>query len=147
MSNRNYRIIYMSRNLLPGSPDEIAAQVETILAVSRRNNGPAGVGGVLMFNNGCFLQVLEGPFAEVSRTFERIQRDDRHSEVIVLDAGYAEERRFPDWSMAFVGADAADARRYSAMQLDREKFDAVAKDEILGQLETLVGADELRVAA
>ncbi len=147
MPDRLYRIIYMSRNVLTGTCDAIAAQVDGILVSSRRNNAPAGVGGVLMFNNGCFLQVLEGPFAAVSATFERIQRDEGHDEVIVLEAGYPEERRFADWSMAFVGADRADAHRYELLKLDRARLAVLAKDEMLAQLQGLVGEEEVRRAA
>lgn len=147
MTDLLYRIIYMSRNLLPGTPDEIGAQMETILATSRRNNAPDGVGGVLMFNNGCFLQVLEGAFDAVSATFERIQRDERHDQVIVLEAGYADERCFADWSMAFVGADRADAQRYGALKLDRARLAVLAKNEMLSQLQALVGEEELERAA
>lgn len=147
MHDRLFRIIYASRNRLPGSDEEVARQVDEILATSRRNNAPNGVGGVLLFNNGCFFQVLEGTFAAVSATFERIQRDDRHDQVVVLEAGYPDERRFADWSMAFVGANAADARRYGALQLDAARLAILSKDALLSQLEGLVGAEEVQRAA
>lgn len=147
MPDRLYRIIYMSRNLITGNADEVAAQIDSILATSRRNNAPDGVGGVLMFNNGCFLQVLEGSSAAVSVTFERIQRDNRHDQVIVLEASYPEERCFVDWSMAFVGADRGDARRYDGLKFDRARLAILAKDELLSQLQALVGEEEVRRAA
>ena len=37
-----------------------------------------------MFNSGCFAQVLEGPHHAIQATFERIQCDERHSDVTVL---------------------------------------------------------------
>ncbi len=36
--------------------------------------------------------------------FERIQCDERHSDVTVLESGPIATRDFPDWSMAFTGA-------------------------------------------
>ncbi len=142
MPHRLFRIVYLSRNQMPGTPEQVEAEVDAILAVSRGNNLPVGVGGVLLFNNGCFLQVLEGDYTQVSATFERIQRDLRHDQVIVLDAGYPAERLFTDWSMAFVGLNADDVARYSSLSLDFSKIAMLANDDVLSQLHTLVQSEE-----
>ena len=42
----------------------------------------------------------------LERAFERIQRDERHADLHVLAFEEAPERRFPSWSMAFVGRSA-----------------------------------------
>ncbi|WP_237479000.1 BLUF domain-containing protein [Lichenibacterium dinghuense] len=101
--NDLYRLIYTSRNFLGGSDAEQAAAVDGILAVSKRNNARVGVTGALLFNAGFFAQILEGPRAAVETTFERIQRDTRHSDVSVLQCEPVAARGFPNWSMAFVG--------------------------------------------
>ena len=101
-----YRLVYTSKTLLPGPEAEVAEAVAQILRTSQRNNGPAGVTGALMFNRGGFAQVLEGPRAAVEATFERIQRDRRHSDVTVLQCAPVASRGFPNWSMAFVGQSA-----------------------------------------
>lgn len=101
-----YRLVYASRNLLTKAGSEAEEAVEQILAASQRNNSKAGVTGALMFNGGAFAQVLEGPRRSVEDTFERIQRDLRHSDVTVLQCGPAETRSFTNWSMAFVGQSA-----------------------------------------
>ncbi len=98
-----YRLIYTSRNLLPGDEDAQAAAVAGILALSKRNNARVGVTGALLFNAGSFAQVLEGPRLAVEATFERIQRDPRHSDVSVLQCEPVASRGFANWSMAFVG--------------------------------------------
>ena len=98
-----YRLVYTSRNLLAGSEDEQKAAVAGLLAVSKRNNARVGVTGALLFNGGSFAQVLEGSRAAVETTFERIQRDPRHSDVAVLQCEPVEARGFPNWSMGFVG--------------------------------------------
>lgn len=102
MSNL-YRLIYTSRSLLPGDEDAQTAAVEGILAVSKRNNARVGVTGALLFNAGAFAQALEGERLAVEATFERIQRDPRHSDVSVLQCEAVAARAFPNWSMAFVG--------------------------------------------
>ena len=79
------RLVYYSRNAIPGTSGELERHIEQILETSRRNNEAVGVTGALMFNNGCFAQILEGPREAVEKTFERIQRDPRHSDVVLLD--------------------------------------------------------------
>ena len=98
-----YRLVYASKNLIGGNEDDGAAAVVQILSTSQRNNAASDVTGALLFNKGAFAQVLEGPRRSVEETFERIQQDDRHSEVTVLQCGPAECRAFGNWSMAFVG--------------------------------------------
>ena len=74
-----YRVLYCSRNRIAGDADTVTAQITSI---------------------------LEGPQEVVEAAFERIQCDDRHNDVILLEAGPINERAFPDWSMAFTGGDA-----------------------------------------
>ncbi len=102
-----HRVLYCSRNLIPGAPEAVAAHIRSILATSRRNNARDGITGGLLFSEGCFAQVLEGPLDALESAFERIQCDERHSDVTVLQSGPIATRDFPDWSMAFAGPDAA----------------------------------------
>lgn len=142
-----FRLIYTSRNMMQGSPEQTERAIEGILDISRRNNATVNVGGVLMFNNGCFLQVLEGPLETVTSTFERIQCDRRHADVIVLEAGDVADRLFTDWSMAFVGSNVADLARYRELSLNRAAAEIMRGDGVLGMLQELVQADENRAAA
>jgi hypothetical protein len=113
MSETIHRLVYYSRNRIVGSAEEMSATIGEILQASRRNNARAGVTGALMFNAGCFAQVLEGPKAAVEHTFERIQQDERHGDVSILAFGPVPERAFAGWSMGFVGASLQDSERYS----------------------------------
>ena len=113
-----YRVVYCSRNLLPDAAASLAAQVQDILDMSRRNYARDGISGALLFSGGCFAQALEGPQDAVEATFERIQCDERHTEVIVLAAGPIRERDFADWSMAFHGDPSA---RDPLLQLDLKR--------------------------
>ncbi len=102
-----HRVLYCSRNLIPGASEAVAADIRSILAASRRNNARDGITGGLLFSRGCFAQVLEGPLDAVEGAFERIQCDGRHGDVTVLQSEPIAARDFPDWSMAFAGPDAA----------------------------------------
>jgi hypothetical protein len=102
-SNDLYRLVYLSRNDLRGNDASTRKEIEQMLTAARRNNPRIGVTGALMFNAGCFAQVLEGSHDSIQSTFERIQCDPRHSNVTVLAFEPAPRRGFGDWSMAYVG--------------------------------------------
>ncbi|MFG5120397.1 BLUF domain-containing protein [Methylorubrum sp. POS3] len=116
------RLVYYSRNRTSGASGAMDGTIRSILAASRVNNARVGVTGALMFNAGCFAQVLEGPSAAVEATFERIQQDERHGEVSLLAYDAVEARLFTEWSMAYVGASKADADRYGDVA-DASGFD------------------------
>ncbi len=115
MSESLHRLIYYSTNRISASPDVMATTIQQILTASRRNNPRVDVTGALMFNAGCFAQVLEGPEAAVTNTFERIQQDERHGTVSVLSFGPVEKRAFDRWSMGFVGASGLHAQQYNGV--------------------------------
>ena len=99
-----HRVLYCSRNSIPGGAMAITAEIAAILAVSRANNERDGITGGLLFSDGCFAQVLEGSLPAIEATFERIQCDTRHGDVTILQSSPIASREFPDWSMAFAGS-------------------------------------------
>jgi hypothetical protein len=118
MSENLYRLVYYSRNAVAGDANALAAAVTSILAKSQANNQREGVTGALMFNSGCFAQVLEGARPAVENVFERIQQDARHGEVSLLAFDPAPCRAFENWSMGFVGASVEDGARCSGLGQD-----------------------------
>ena len=107
-----HRLVYYSRNRL--SNDALTAwNIKDILSASRANNARVEVTGALMFNAGCFAQVLEGPREAVEETFERIQQDERHGEVSLLDFGPVDARAFETWSMGYVGGSEQGRTRFA----------------------------------
>jgi len=115
MSNDLYRLVYYSRNAIIGDAATLAAAITSILTWSQANNQRVGITGALMFNSGCFAQVLEGSQSAVEDMFERIQQDDRHGDVSLLAFDPAPTRAFENWSMGFVGASVEDAARYGVL--------------------------------
>lgn len=85
------------------------AEIDTILAVSRRNNTAAGVTGLLCHFDGSFLQFLEGDEAPVRATFDRIAMDARHHNILKVHDAPIATRAFGDWSMGLVNARDVDA--------------------------------------
>lgn len=76
-----------------------------LLRKARQHNQLARLGGLLLFANGQFLQVLEGPEPALSDLYARIRADSRHYDVQTLAYGPIAERAFPDWRMAYAHAD------------------------------------------
>ena len=103
MNESLYRLVYISSNEIKGDDATIRQEIEQILAAARSKNRLENITGVLMFNDGCFAQVLEGAHDDIQDTFERIQCDQRHSNVSVLAFEPALERGFSNWSMAYIG--------------------------------------------
>jgi hypothetical protein len=75
--------------------------VHDVLRVSKRNNVPAGISGMLLLIDQVFFQVLEGERLAVEETLKHITRDKRHNGIIHVLAIERPERHFPDWSMGF----------------------------------------------
>lgn len=98
-----YRLVYYSENRIRTDDSDFAVEIEKILSTSRRNNARAGLSGALMFSEGYFGQVLEGPQSAIEATFERLQRDQRHSDVVLLEFTPVSARIFQSWTMAYVG--------------------------------------------
>ena len=92
------RLIYTSRAAVPWDADA----VESLLVKARRNNYDSGITGILSFNHGHFLQVLEGPETEVLALYSRILKDSRHRECVILSIQLTRTRLFPNWSMGHV---------------------------------------------
>lgn len=147
MSGDIYRLVYYSRNLTTSGGETFTAEVRDILAVSRANNERDGITGALMFNAGCFAQVLEGSLDVVEAAFERIQQDDRHSDVFLLAMEPIIVRTFPNWAMGFVGMSDEDAARFAdvavASDFDPARFSADKLHSILRDL----AIEEERAAA
>lgn len=113
MPDRLYRLVYYSSNRVPAA--RTTAEIESILASARRNNAALDVTGALLFNDGCFAQVLEGRRAALEELFERIQNDPRHADATVLQFEEAAARSFPAWSMGFVGRSPDAIRRHGGV--------------------------------
>jgi hypothetical protein len=108
MQTELFTLAYFSRNTLQHS-DDVPAEIEHILHAARRNNEARGITGALLYSEGCFGQVLEGPLSEVEAIFEKIELDHRHRDVKVLHFKPVNRRSFGQWSMAFAGTADPDA--------------------------------------
>lgn len=116
-------LIYVSAAVTWFSPSEL----RTLLERSRARNAQAGITGMLLYQDGNFMQALEGEESAVRALEACIAVDLRHRGMLTLCTGHTTERQFPDWSMAFhdLRADAAVPAGYSDFldtPLDSEVF-------------------------
>jgi Sensors of blue-light using FAD len=88
---------YLSSASFPYSDGDLAA----LLTISRANNARLGVTGMLLYRDGQFLQVLEGPEDGVRDRYSRISADPRHRDVHKLMETDVTERQFPVWTMGY----------------------------------------------
>jgi len=82
------------------------ADLDDILAASRRNNTQLGVTGMLLYKDGNFMQALEGPEEAVLKLQRKIARDPRHKGLLVLRQVEVKERAFKEWAMGYYNLDA-----------------------------------------
>jgi hypothetical protein len=94
-----YRLIYKSRSVDTIDWDSM----RDILNVSERNNATNDLTGVLLASNTHFLQAIEGRFEELNLTFNRIMRDARHTDLMIISYGPIDARLFEHWGMKGIG--------------------------------------------
>ena len=75
--------------------------LETLLRQSRRNNLVSEITGLLLYKDGNFMQILEGPKPNVHATLAKIKNDPRHCGLMLLLDEETPHREFKDWTMAF----------------------------------------------
>ena len=73
----------------------------TLLKESRRKHEKLNVSGLLVYSEGTFIQVLEGPEEILSELYKSIQHDQRYHRCFVLLRQKIVERVFEGWSMGF----------------------------------------------
>lgn len=75
--------------------------VKEIVRKSQKKNKQHHVTGLLLYYEGSFCQIIEGPKKEIDVIFKRIMNDPNHRNIITLQDDMVENRAFKDWSMAF----------------------------------------------
>ncbi len=112
------QLLYVSNAAQKFPPKELDA----ILAASRRNNASRDVTGMLLYIDGGFLQVLEGPDESVAATYARICRDKRHWDARTLLDREA-PRAFANWSMGFEKLEKGRAATDDMFEITREAIE------------------------
>ena len=90
--------IYISAAAQAFSQEELAELLEK----SRKSNAAKSISGMLVYHQGSFLQILEGPEQGVESLLETIASDPRHKEMQILFKDLVEEAEYEEWSMGYI---------------------------------------------
>jgi hypothetical protein len=90
------RVRYISRF----SSNLSAHDIDQIVETSQRNNPSRNITGMLLASGDLFYQLLEGPRDQIDMLYDRISKDPRHEQVIILESEIGNFGRIcPDWAM------------------------------------------------
>ncbi len=120
----------------PGDLDLLASK-------ARARNRSLDVTGMLLFEEGCFLQTLEGPPAALETLWSAIKRDGRHSQIELLSEHMVTARLFSDWNMLL------DRRNGDRLlkAADTSTIPPAMAEQIAGLVELALNADDLALNA
>lgn len=90
-------LIYISTATAPMT----VLALDKLLKQARSYNNTNGITGCLIYQDDCFMQMLEGRKEIIECLMEKIKMDPRHSDVRTVIEGPARYRIFIDWSMNF----------------------------------------------
>lgn len=85
-----------------------AQDVQAILITARRRNAEDKITGMLCHGNNRFVQCVEGNRDVINKLYERLIKDTRHDQLVLLDYSPIFWRSFDNWSMGFVSLREAD---------------------------------------
>jgi len=91
-------LIYVSKAVEPMSKHAL----NTLLKQSKSFNHSMGITGHLLYQDGYFMQMLEGKRDVLFNLMDKVMKDPRHREVRIVIEGRARQRVFLDWSMALI---------------------------------------------
>lgn len=120
-----------------------SADLQSLVGKARARNRSLSVTGMLLFEDGCFLQTLEGPPDKLDALWSSIKRDTRHDHIEVLSEHIVPARLFSEWDLLLCSRlDDAPKPDYAARTVP---------EAVTGYINTLVrlalDADDIRLNA
>lgn len=101
-----FELIYRSEADANVSDDDLL----NILGKARLHNGQHQITGCLLYNDHHFVQILEGEFNTLNELYNKIKKDSRHHNVVLLHMKEIASRSYPEWTMAFKALEADDMK-------------------------------------
>ena len=91
------RLVYSSK-----ASDRITLDMtRKILESAQPSNEAQGITGILFYNQNYFLQCIEGASTRVNKLYQKIVKDDRHTDIQLVNFESITTRMFGSWSMGF----------------------------------------------
>ncbi|RYZ60488.1 MAG: BLUF domain-containing protein [Proteobacteria bacterium] len=101
MSEKIFQLAYFSYANKILAEDELFALIDS----AQVNNKKKSLTGMLVYNSGYFLQLLEGPEDVVKALMDKIVLDTRHNNVRKIFDNSTDKRIFGNWYMAYKNLD------------------------------------------
>ena len=103
-SNRFYsikRIEMLAQLIYVSDRNETCTELDVgkILVSCKTNNAASGITGVLLYSDTKFIQMIEGEGDTVTELYNRIKKDSRHSNAMMISFGPIDARSFPSFHM------------------------------------------------
>ena len=98
-------------------------ELAQLLASARSKNARLELTGALLYENGRFIQVLEGPEVAVRALYAKIKADPRHRGFHMVSNEHITVRQFPDWTMGFHSLADSDVSQVSGFNKFFEQSD------------------------
>lgn len=89
------RLVYRSI----GAPDLEGDDLFAIVESSTRRNPAREITGFLIYDDGRFFQLIEGPGESLDELLAELETDRRHHSIEVIERSAAQDRWFPNWGM------------------------------------------------
>ena len=112
---------YLSQSKLDWTDEAI----DELLERSKRNNATRKITGAMIYANGYFMQLIEGPQIAVDELYSAIEADPRHEVLSLLHNQEIKDRHFSDWAMEYRDSDDLGERALMtvhAAKQDNERF-------------------------
>lgn len=90
-------IVYISDHT--GGERDVPETLKSICADAKRKNPEHGITGVLFYQDGRFMQVIEGEREALESLMEVLGKDSRHTRITRVVDEPVERRGFEDWNM------------------------------------------------
>lgn len=113
------------------------AMLASILVAARRNNPRDGITGALLCRQDLYLQLIEGPDAAIDALYERITRDNRHDNIVLLLSETVDRPLFGEWAML---DDEAPSLAWSAEEVEQGALDTASPAALRGVFERLAAS-------
>ena len=115
---------YLSQSKLDWTDEAI----DELLERSKRNNATRKITGAMIYANGYFMQLIEGPQISVDELYSAIEADPRHEVLSLLHNQEIKDRHFSDWAMEYRDSDDLGERALMtvhAAKQDNERFPVI----------------------
>ncbi|SMG30142.1 Sensors of blue-light using FAD [Marivirga sericea] len=101
------QLVYVSDRKRNNSSED---EIDNILEACKKNNPDLGITGALLYSDKKFLQLVEGENGVVMGLYDKIKKDARHANCIMLSYVPIKEKTFPSWHMG--------SKKFDSNQID-----------------------------